>query len=322
MRLKHLMFFILFFFLVLIFYVFYSVYSKINISYNKVVYIKQGQTVNEIVEALKNKNLVKNHHLFKLLLKLSGNDKKIQYGEYSFQGETSKIDIVEKLISGNYFYRKLTIPECSSIKEILDIVNNNIFLKGNISKVPSEGTIFPDTYFFQRNDDKNIIISRMKKKMDKVVASVWRNDNELFQSKEDLIILASLIEAEAKDNFEKYTIASVFYNRIKKGMKLQSDPTILYYKNLKSKIKTRKIFKKDLLSDNPWNTYTRKGLPLTAICNPGIQALEAAMNPSKTSFLYFVADGMGGHRFSDNYREHLENIKLWKDKLRKSNEIK
>ena len=162
----------------------------------------------------------------------------------------------------------------------------------------------------------------MQKKMDKVVASLWRNDNDLLQSHGDLINLASLIEAEAKDNFEKYTISSVFYNRIKKGMKLQSDPTILYYINLKSKIKTRKIFKKDLLSDNPWNTYTRKGLPLTAICSPGFQALDAAMNPRKTSFLYFVADGIGGHKFSKNYTEHLENVKLWKDKLREYNEIK
>ena len=162
----------------------------------------------------------------------------------------------------------------------------------------------------------------MQKKMDKVVAAIWRNDNELLQSKADLINLASLIEAEAKNNFEKYIISSVFYNRIKIGMKLQSDPTILYYKNLKSKINGRKIFKKDLLSDNPWNTYTRKGLPFTAICSPGIQALDAAMNPRKTSFLYFVADGMGGHRFSNNYKEHLVNIKLWKDKLRESNEIK
>ena len=306
----------------LIFSVFHSIYSKKTISYNKVIYIKQGQTVNEIVKILKNENLIKSHFLFNVLLKLTGNDKKIQYGEYSFQGDTSKLDIIEKLISGDYYYRKLTIPECSSSKEILDIINNNTFLLGNISKLPLEGTMFPDTYFFQRNDDKNIIIERMQKKMDKVVASIWKNNNDLLHSQGDLINLASLIEAEAMNNFEKYTISSVFYNRIKKGMKLQSDPTILYYKNLKSKIKTRKIFKKDLLSDNPWNTYTRKGLPLTAICSPGIQALDAAMNPRKTSFLYFVADGIGGHRFSDNYKEHLANIKLWKDKLRETNEIK
>ena len=307
----------------LTFFVFFSIHSKINIPRNKVVYINQGQTVNELVKTLKNENLIKSSFLFKMLLKLTGNDKKIQYGEYSFQGETSKIDIVEKLISGNYYYRKLTIPECSSSKEISDIVNNNIFLTGNVSKAPTEGTTFPDTYFFQRNDDKNLIISRMQRKMDKVVASIWRNNNNnLLKSQGDLINLASLIEAEAMDNSEKYIISSVFYNRIIKGMKLQSDPTILYYKNLKSKIKTRKIFKKDLLSDNPWNTYTRKGLPLTAICSPGMRALDAAMNPRKTSFLYFVADGFGGHRFSDNYKEHLVNIKLWKDKLRESNESK
>ena len=193
---------------------------------------------------------------------------------------------------------------------------------GNISKLPLEGTIFPDTYFFQRNDDKNIIISRMQKKMDQVVKSIWKNENNLLKTTENLINLASLIEAEAMDDYEKYIISSVFYNRIKKGMKLQSDPTILYYKNLKSKIKTRKIYKKDLLLDNPWNTYTRKGLPLTAICSPGFQALDAAMNPRKTSFLYFVADGIGGHKFSKNYTEHLENVKLWKDKLREYNEIK
>ena len=162
----------------------------------------------------------------------------------------------------------------------------------------------------------------MQRKMNKVVASIWRKDNNLIKSQEDLINLASLIEAEAIHNYEKYIISSVFYNRIKKGMKLQSDPTILYYKNLKSKIKTRKIFKKDLLSDNPWNTYTRKGLPLTAICSPGMIALDAAMNPRITSFLYFVADGSGGHRFSEDYKEHLANIKMWKDKLRKPNEIK
>ena len=103
---------------------------------------------------------------------------------------------------------------------------------------------------------------------------------------------------------------------------MQSDPTILYYKNLNKKEKTRKIFKKDLLSDNPWNTYTRMGLPLTPICSPGLQALEAAMNPSKTTFLYFVADGVGGHRFSDNYKEHLANIKLWKQMIGETNEIK
>ena len=140
---------------------------------------------------------------------------------------------MEKLISGNYYYRKLTIPECSSTKEILEIVNNNIFLLGNISKLPLEGTVFPDTYFFQRNEDKNKIILRMQKKMNEVVASIWKKDHEVLKSSVDLINLASIIEAEATYNYEKDIISSVFTNRLKKGMKLQSDPTVLYDKNLK-----------------------------------------------------------------------------------------
>lgn len=155
--------------------------------------------------------------------------------------------------------------------------------------------------------------------MNQVVDSIWNNENKFFKSSSDLIKLASLIEAEAIKKNEKYIISSVFYNRINIGMKLQSDPSVLYYKNLKSKIKTRKIFKNDLLLDNPWNTYTRKGLPLTPICSPGFQALDAAMNPRKTNFLYFVADGLGGHRFSTNYKEHLKNIKLWKGRVKDIN---
>ena len=158
--------------------------------------------------------------------------------------------------------------------------------------------------------------------MDKEVNIIWKSKNGSLKTKLDLIKLASLIESEAIQNNEKYIISSVFHNRIKQGMKLQSDPTVLYSKNLKSKIKSRKIFKKDLLSDNPWNTYTREGLPLTPICNPGKEAIDAAMNPRNTSFIYFVADGVGGHRFSSNYKQHLKNIKLWKNKIRDINETK
>ncbi len=231
-------------------------------------------------------------------------------------------EIIESLINGNYYYRKIIIPECSTVEEVLEIIENNIYLKGQVIDIPNEGSIFPDTYFFQRDDDKNKIIVRMQKKMYEEVNTIWKNDNSLLNSKLDLIKLASLIEAEAIENNEKYIISSVFHNRIKKSMKLQSDPTVLYSKNLKRKIKSRKIFKKDLVSDNPWNTYTREGLPLTPICNPGKKALDAAMNPRKTSFIYFVANGEGGHRFSSNYKKHLKNIKLWKDKTRDTNEIK
>ena len=129
----------------------------------------------------------------------------------------------------------------------------------------------------------------MQKKMNKVVASIWKNDNNLLKSSVDLINLASIIEAEATDNYEKYIISSVFYNRIKKGMKFNLIQQFYIIKILKTKVKTRKIFKKDLLSDNPWNTYTRMGLPYTPICSPGIKALDAAMNPKKNRLFVFCS---------------------------------
>ena len=260
--------------------------------------------------------------LFKVILRLSGNDKKIQFGEYSFKENVKLLEIIETLINGNYYYRKIIIPECSTVEEVSEIIESNNYLTGKVLELPEEGSIFPDTYFFQRDDDKNKVILRMQRKMEKEVNIIWRKKNSLLNSKLDLIKLASLIESEAIENNEKYIISSVFHNRIRKGMKLQSDPTVLYSKNLKSKIKSRKIFKKDLLSDSPWNTYTRVGLPLTPICNPGKEAIDAAMNPRRTSFIYFVANGEGGHRFSSNYKQHLKNVTLWKNKRRDTNESK
>ena len=252
-------------------------------------------------------------------MRITGNDKKIQHGEYYFDNEVSLLKIINNIVNGNFYYRKIIIPECSTIDEVIKILTNNPYLIGKIEKIPKEGSMFPDTYFFQRNDSRNSLIIRMQNKMNQEVNSIWENNNTHLSSQLELIKLASIIEAEAIKKNEKYIISSVFHNRIKIGMKLQSDPTILYFKNVKKKIKTRKIFKKDLKLDNPWNTYTRYGLPKTPICNPGIDAIKAALKPNRTDYLYFVSNGIGGHRFSSNLKQHLKNVKLWK-KHRELNE--
>ena len=149
-----------------------------------------------------------------------------------------------------------------------------------------------------------------------VVDEIWQENNSLFKSKSDLVILASVINAETKKNKEKYTVSSVFHNRLKINMRLQSDPTVLYSKNLNKKVISKKIFKKDLRLDSSWNTYTRKGLPLTPICNPGAISMMAAIKPVKTNYLYFVSDGMGGHRFSSTFKKHQQNINIWKNKFK------
>ena len=245
-------------------------------------------------------------------MRITGNDNNIKSGEYLFNGKVAPIDVMKSLVKGNFHYRKITIPECFTIKQVTQLLNKNQYLIGNINKNHKEGSVFPDTYYFQRNEKKNDIIKRMQKKMKVVVEEIWKSNTKLFNSKIELVILASIINAETRKNKEKYVVSSVFHNRMKKDMRLQSDPTVLYAKNFNKKIISKKIFKKDLRLDSPWNTYTRKGLPLTPICNPGAISMKAAMKPVKTNFLYFVSDGAGGHMFSSNLRKHKQNIKIWK----------
>ena len=245
-------------------------------------------------------------------MRVTGNDNNIKSGEYLFKGKVTPLDVMSSLVKGNFYYRKITIPECFTIKQVAQLLNNNKYLAGNINRIPVEGSIFPDTYYFQRDEKKINIIKRMQKKMNIEIDKIWKHNNNLFKSKQELVILASLINAETKKNKEKNVVSSVFHNRMIKNMRLQSDPTVLYAKNFNKKIISKKIFKNDLRTDSPWNTYTRKGLPSTPICNPGSISLKAAMKPLKTNFLYFVADGNGGHMFSSNLKKHKQNIKIWK----------
>ena len=227
-------------------------------------------------------------------------------------------NVILKLRNGEIFYRKLLVPEGLTSTEIMSILNNNEYIKGKINTIPKEGSIFPDTYFFKRNDDIKLIVKRMENRMVKELNKVWKEGKKLFSSKRDLVTFASIIEAETKKNYEKYLVSSVFHNRLKKNMKLQADATVLYGKNLNLRLKSRKLVKRDLKKDTAWNTYTRRGLPITPICNPGLISLKAAISPAKSDYLYFVSDGKGGHRFSKNLEKHNENIKAWKNMNKKN----
>ncbi len=228
----------------------------------------------------------------------------------------SLINVFKKLKNGNTIYRKILVLEGTTVREIVNLLLKNKYLTGQLKKIPEEGSLFPNTYFYERGENINNIIFKMSQLMKIKVNEVWKYNRGQFQKKRDLIIFASLIEAEAKKKEEKVKISSVFHNRLKKNMRLQSDPTILYSKNLLLKEKVKKIYKIDIRKDSPWNTYTRNGLPTTAINNPGIDSLYAAINPINSNFLYFVSDGNGGHRFSSNLKEHNKNIIIWKKEIR------
>ena len=285
-----------------------------SLNENKIIFLEKGKTLKEISFLLEKNNVISNKEVLNFYFKVLGKDKNIRAGEYKFYKNISLYKVIKTLNKSELIYRKITIPECMTVYEIVEKLKNNKYISGNLSVMPTEGTLYPETYFFLRDENINDLIKRMQNKMTEKLDLVWKKNYQNLKSKNDLLIMASLIEAEAKKKNEKFLVSSVFHNRLKKEMKLQSDPTILYKKNLFKKNKDLKIYKKDLKNDNPWNTYTRKGLPITPICNPGIDAIKAAANPLLSDYLYFVSDGEGGHRFSSSLKRHNINVKIWKNK--------
>ena len=244
-------------------------------------------------------------HISKLFLK----DKFVlKHGEFLITKSDSLIDILEKINESIVNYRKFTLIEGTSSKELK---NKLIQTPGLIGEVPylSEGKFKPDTYLFKWGDSKASLLQKMEFEQNKIIETHWKNrkKNKFIKSKFDVLILASIIEKEGKKSEELKNISSVFLNRLDKNMKLQSDVTIAYALNKKGS----NLNKLDLKSKNLFNTYRFKGLPPTPISYPGKKAILAVLYPNKTEYLYFVSDGKGGHRFSKNFSDHKKNIKLW-----------
>ena len=184
-----------------------------------------------------------------------------------------------------------------------------------MSKFPPEGTLLPDTYRFAKGTSREELIRRMQGKQKKFLEGLWATRSRDLQSwkPEDIVNIAAIVEKEASKADERPRVAAVYWNRLKKGMPLQADPTIIYGASNGKGTLGRGILKSELHDeDNPYNTYRNKGLPPTPIANPGRAAIEAALNPAKTSDLYFVADGTGGHAFADNYADHQRNVAKWR----------
>lgn len=247
---------------------------------------------------------------------------KIIAGEYAFKAGATPYEIINMLIKGNAIVHQLTFPEGLTIHEIMTNIAKDTRLTGDIPKAQKEGALFPSTYYIHRNQDRNELIQKMLQTMDAVVAELMRsNTNPYIKTNEDLIIFASMLEREAAHPSELSKIAGVFVNRFKKEMRLQSDPTVIYGITLGKYSLERPLNRQDLKIDSDHNTYTRYGLPKTAICCPGLAALEAASHPEDSNDLYFVLEETGKrHLFSVTYKEHLEHIRRIRNKLRVINE--
>lgn len=293
----------------------YAINQPLKISEDTLFLVNKGDSLNKIAQSLQDKGLVKDKHIFILFSKINKIYPQIKAGEYLFNGEFSVKQTAEKLSSGKVYLRKVTFPEGLTSTEIAKILHKENFLSKDEFAAPDEGSILPETYAYMRGDSPEKIIKQAQKAMQNVLEQAWqeRDPNLPLQSKEELLILASIVEKETGIGMERAQVASVFVNRLRLGMLLQTDPTVIYALTNGKEDLNRPLTRKDLSIDSPYNTYKYAGLPPTPICNPGKDAIYAAAHPSETPYLYFVASGNGGHNFAATLSEHNENVRKWRE---------
>ena len=278
---------------------------------DKIVNIPRGLGVKDIADVLAREGVIDQPYVFVggvLLLKARGED--LKSGEYQFAKRASLADVVNTIIENKVVQHSLTIAEGLTSEQIVAKLLETDALSGQIKEIPREGTLLPETYKFTRGMSREQIIQRMQQAHKRVLAEVWerRMPDIPIRTPEQLVTLASIVEKETGKPDERTRVAAVFVNRLKTRMKLQSDPTIIYGLTGGKGSLGRPIMKSEIEQPTPYNTYVIDGLPPGPIANPGRASLEAAANPARTKELYFVADGTGGHAFSDNYADHQKNV--------------
>lgn len=326
---KSMKLFSIFIILVLLFFIVHGISLFINPLDVKdtIVDIKSGETAFQIAQKLYDKNIIRSKNWFYLYAKLSGADKDLSYGKFLFYGKMTISDVLEKIKSGKVFLKKVTIPEGLTIRKtcrlltnngfgdyrkFISICNDSVFAKKVTGfSIPSlEGFLFPETYYFPEDVIEEFIISHLVKEFFRQTADLDFIPNENLDFYET-IILASIVEREAKVEEEKPIIASVYLNRIENDYKLQADPTIAYVLEKSGKSR-KKIFYRDLEIISPYNTYKNYGLPPTPICSPFITSIQATLKPAETDYFFFFANFGGRHEFSQTYSQHLSKQRLLK----------
>jgi len=278
------------------------------------VLIEPGLGVSAIAARLKTADVIAQPLVFRIWARLTEAHTRLRAGEYDLPARASVVDVLNILQSGKTVVHKLTIAEGLTVTEALLIVQDAEGLEGPITSIPNEGWLLPETYHFAWGETRNDLIGRMADDMGEVLARVWdqRPQDYPLKSAEEVLILASIVEKETGIAAERAKIAAVFFNRLKRGMRLQSDPTVVYALTDGGGALGRALNREDLKIDSPYNTYRVFGLPPAPIANPGRAALEAVVHPDTTSALYFVADGSGGHVFANTLKEHNKNVQKWR----------
>ena len=278
-----------------------------------VILIKNGTGLHGVAQALAGAGVVLRPTLFKIGVRLHGETSALKAGEYAIPSHASMADIMAILIAGRSIEHKLTVAEGLTSRMAIDLVKSDPVLTGDAGLVPPEGALLPETYLFTRGTTRGELVAQMQKEQRELLDELWaaRAPDLPVKSKEEAVILASIVEKETAIPAERPHIASVFVNRLRLGMKLQSDPTIIYGITNGYPL-GRRIRQSEIDRATPYNTYVIAGLPQQPICNPGKDSIAAVLHPADTKDLFFVADGSGGHVFAAGAAEQAKNVANWR----------
>ncbi len=278
------------------------------------IVIEPGRSLRKIAKKLYREGIIASPSVFEIGARASGVAMNIKAGEYSIPERASAKTVLSILTSGNTYIRRLIVPEGLTSHQVVALMEDRYGLVGEVSKEPKNGTLMPNTYYYSYGDTKEDLLRRMKNGMKRAIDELWegREKSLSFKTPQEAIIMASMVEKETARDSERAHVASVFHNRLKKGMKLQSDPTVIFALTNGTGDLKRSLTYKDLRTENGYNTYVVSGLPIGPISNPGYAALKAVLHPDKTEDLYFVADGKGGHVFAKTYKEHEQNVAAYR----------
>lgn len=275
--------------------------------------VKTGDGGSAVSARLAEEGLIRSRLVYRFIDAVSA-EGELKPGEYEIPSGASPGAIVRILTSGKGIQRKITIPEGWTVWMAMKRIAEDPMLEGPMPAAPQEGTMMPDTYPFQRGDTRADMVARAVATQERFLADAWLNRaaDLPIKTPEEALILASIVEKETAIASERPQVASVFVNRLRRGMKLQSDPTIIYGITKGAPL-GRRIRASEIRQPHAWNTYVINALPPTAIANPGRESILAVLNPPQTPYIFFVADGTGGHVFAETYAEHNRNVQRWRE---------
>ncbi len=276
--------------------------------------VARGERFASVVERLEDDGAISSGFIFRMGARYTGSDDGLKFGEYEIPAGASMASILELLNRGGNVFRQIVVPEGWTSWQVVEMLRAQEELTGEIPEIPAEGSLAPAGYDYQKGDSRAGILERMHDKQLEYLAEAWiQRDPDLpLGTPEELLVLASIVEKETGLAEERGLVASVFVNRLERGMRLQTDPTVIYGITKGEGTLGRGLRRSELNAPTEYNTYVIDGLPPTPIANPGREAIMATANPPDSPFLFFVADGTGGHAFAETLEEHNQNVAVWR----------